>query len=271
MSHDTESAKRAAIAKSKEEPKRGGSGMDLEFVSLMMHPLLLSWIIKETNNGRLETETIEFQHDRVDPKMVTPSRRSWHMFSQCAYPLLDDAELMKALRELKDGEDFKARKAVYDLYSLGSGFVGGPAISSFITFLREECKAVTAEDVLNDWKSVETIVRSMKPGALMGLMEKIIKYFQKNDLTKTQALDNFAKFFDSLPSERAAALWMQLCKAPPGVDQDRIVRNIVIIHGEEPGLGIRDKLVNSISNVKIENGQVVDPNAPPAEEETAEQ
>lgn len=74
MSHDTESAKRAAIAKSKEEPKRGGSGMDLEFVRTLGHGKRLSDISIPKELDRTIPTRISFVDAAFGDYGFTPSQ-----------------------------------------------------------------------------------------------------------------------------------------------------------------------------------------------------
>ena len=131
-----------------------------------------------------------------EPGKVYPSRRSWIRLS--------DALRHTKLDDPSDGEQFAL------VYSLATGFVGNEAAISFRDHVQaqaEKRKQLTADDVLDRWNELKSILGTLGNERYNILIEKIGEDSLKRDWTDAQ-VKNLSLFTYTLPRELVIPMWV---------------------------------------------------------------
>ncbi len=141
-------------------------------------------------------------NDDYEPNKVYPSRRSWERLDHC----LTQGDLLK--------------ESSPTLYHLTSAFVGFEAAVSFNDFVANYDRQVTPEDIFSG--KLEK-VKDFTINEHTALVEK----FEASDSFKLEIsedkMENFAKYFITLPSEVAMKMWTVMGKGH--------MNNTVNLHG----------------------------------------
>ena len=92
------------------------------------------------------------------------------------------------------------------LYPIATGFVGVEASASLVDYVKNYMRVVTAEMVLNDWKTIESGVKELTTEKHLSIIEKLKTHCQSNAWTLDQ-VKNVKKFFDCLTGEGKMQLY----------------------------------------------------------------
>lgn len=150
---------------------------------------------------RSEEKHLEFIGDQPEPGKVYPSRRSWKRLSNV----------------LKSNEDMLDVKEGTPSLLLGmcTGFVGTEATSMFQQFLANRKKSFTADDVLDRFPEIETIMEESRVEEQNNMIEKIFDHScdtNKPIWTKAQ-VENVRGFFKVLSNEVRMSMWDKLSQS----------------------------------------------------------
>lgn len=129
----------------------------------------------------------------VEPGKVAPTQRSWDRF---------DRSLKHAGIELEE----HGGNPPSILYPMGTGFVGVEASIAFNDFVKSYQSILTAEDVLDRWKTNESKVKALSTDRTLALVEKVKARVAGDDLTQKQ-VDNLVNLFRTLTGEQRMALY----------------------------------------------------------------
>jgi hypothetical protein len=141
-----------------------------------IHPVVIDFIQAYRNNldgGK-----------RADADSVTPSRRSWHKFSN----ILNHANV----------KDWSSP----EVYELALGLVGAEVASAFSGHVKALNRNVTAEEILEDFDKVEKLFKNLGQDKWNYSIDSMNTWMEKNTFDLSQAV-NFVKFFLSLPNDLA--------------------------------------------------------------------
>jgi hypothetical protein len=129
----------------------------------------------------------------VEPGKVAPTQRSWDRY---------DRSLKHAGINLEES----GGNPPAILYPMGTGFVGVEASIAFNDFVKSYQSVLTAEDVLDRWKTNEAKVKGLSTDRTLALVEKVKGHVTANDLTAKQ-IGNLVELFRSLTGEQKMALY----------------------------------------------------------------
>jgi len=152
---------------------------------------------------------------------IEPTRRNWHHFHDVMQAAgLLDKELPKPAAGASEDAQL--------IFSIGSGFLGPDVANSFVTYLRNLDRQVSAEDILNTYGKVREKVKTLAQDKWSLLIDRLVEHGHKNVWTEKQA-KNIGGFVSDLlgaSGELVIAFWTQLAKEPNAESQ----ANIKIIH-----------------------------------------
>jgi hypothetical protein len=129
----------------------------------------------------------------VEPGKVAPTQRSWDRY---------DRSLKHAGVNLEES----GGNPPAILYPMGTGFVGVEASIAFNDFVKSYQSVLTAEDVLDRWKTNEAKVKGLSTDRTLALVEKVKAHVAANDLTAKQ-VGNLVERFRGLTGEQKMALY----------------------------------------------------------------
>ena len=129
----------------------------------------------------------------VEPGKVAPTQRSWDRY---------DRSLKHAGVNLEES----GGNPPAILYPMGTGFVGVEASIAFNDFVKYYQSILTAEDVLDRWKTNEAKVKGLSTDRTLALVEKVKAHVAANDLTAKQ-VGNLVELFRGLTGEQKMALY----------------------------------------------------------------
>lgn len=196
-------------------PDAGGyavNGMDPalldRFAVVELEPTVDDWIEwaegKGAGKGDICTQIVSFvkQHrDFLDPPegatpgMVYQSRRSWHQL---------DTALKYAKLDEVTGEENQL------LFALSLARVGVEAATSFVDFVKNMDRQVSAEDILERWSAkVEKALEKLGAEKFNIIVDKLGAHCKENDWTPKQ-VQNVAKLMEIMPGEHMINLWTKI-------------------------------------------------------------
>jgi hypothetical protein len=143
---------------------------------------------------RNHPEHLRVDPGEVDPGTICPNPASWHRLDTS----LQHMGILK--QEAANSGSF---------YSVASGFVGTEAAIAFTEFVKNYSEVITAEDILDNWKSTETKVSDLTNSKVNGLIEKLANHCKDNSWTIGQS-KNVAAFAKALPGEMMVNLWNKI-------------------------------------------------------------
>lgn len=140
-------------------------------------------------------------HLRVDPKdgepgTVLPTPASWHR--------LDESLQHMGLKPTEIAGNTDAR-----LYPLAQGFVGTEAAIAFTDWVENYEFVLSAEDVLDNFKSVVEQVEMLNAEGNGSMIDKLALHFEENVWTLKQA-KNAAKYSETLSGELLVHFWNKM-------------------------------------------------------------
>jgi len=143
---------------------------------------------------RNHPEHLRVDPSEVDPGTICPNPASWHRLDTS----LQHMGILK--QEAANSGSF---------YSVASGFVGTEAAIAFTEFVKSYSEVITAEDILDNWKSTKTKVEDLTNSKVNGLIEKLANHCKDNAWTVGQS-KNVAAFAKALPGEMMVNLWNKI-------------------------------------------------------------
>lgn len=185
--------------------------MDRFFI-IHLSPNHESWIAWAQASGEIPESMIDFirQNPRhlehtdknYDAKEIYPSRRSWHRSARS----LKYANLVDKFETL-------------EFYQIVMGFVGPAAASSYVDFLKNYDKLISAEDILNAWTKTKKVLSTKKftNERLNSIIEKLEDHAKANKWTEKQAKNVF-EFSKEVPPELFLSLLQKISNS--GTEDD---------------------------------------------------
>ena len=173
------------------------------------------WDFINHNHNHLEHK------DTYEPNKIYPSRRSWERLSNA----------LDKVGSVKHGTT---------LYHLAHAFIGFEGAMAFNDYVKNYCKVVTPEDILD--KGNIKLTKKFKINDHNSLIEKFkAKKCFDNKLEPSQ-LQNLAEYFTTLPSEIAMTLWQAMGSG------EQATHNVAQLHGLQTKEGsVQDFIVKILT------------------------
>ena len=158
-------------------------------------PTVEDWITWAGENG-VNDVIIDFirnhpEHLRptktIEAGKIAPTQRSWE-------------RLDKSLKHSSINLTECGGNAPSILYPISMGFIGVEAAAALKSFVDNYAQVITAENILNDWKKFEKIVKELKTEKVLAIIEKVKNHCKTNTWDLTQCA-NLSKFFDCMTGE----------------------------------------------------------------------
>ena len=194
------------------------------FWTIDLEPTAEDWIDWAGPAG-IDPLTVDFirqnpVHLRVDPSEaepghVLPTPASWH-------------RLDESLRHMGLTPSTIAGNKPDLLYPIAQGFVGTEAAIAYVDFIENYELILSAEDILNNFKNVQSEVEAQNAEGKMALIQKLGEHCKENQWSTKQG-KNLVKFADTLSDELLVHFWNV-------VTESREVGNIQVLH---QGIGKR--------------------------------
>ena len=175
------------------------------FVTYDLVPTHKDWLAWATEEG-LDELIIDFirQHPEhlrptkaVEPGSITPTQRSW---ARLARTLMDNGMAPSQF----GGSDSAALPAGF--YAVAMGYIGAPTAIAFVNFIKEYDSVISAEDIVDRWKSFEKKVAKLPAEKVLAIVEKVGNLCKEKELTLPQ-IQNLGAFGQSVSGEQVMALW----------------------------------------------------------------
>lgn len=160
-----------------------------------MHPAVYDFLSR--NRGH-----IEMAKRTAEPGKVTPSRRSWKMFS-------DDIS-----------NDLDARDYSF-VRSVARTLVGDEAAAAFSAYLSQR-KIISHDDVLNSYKT--GMLEGLRESDLASLTDAVVSYILADGDFNKSRQKNFVNFCNDLPDEFVASVWRKVNQT----DKSELVGGLLI-------------------------------------------
>jgi hypothetical protein len=166
------------------------------------HKDWLTWAVEEG----LDELLVDFirQHPEhlrptkaVEPGSVTPTQRSWARLAKT----LSDAGMSASQYGGQDKDSLPR-----GFYAICMGYVGVPTAIAFVNFIKEYDSVISADDIVDRWKSFEKKVAKLPAEKILGLVEKLGNLCKEKELTLTQ-VQNLGAFAQAVSGEQVMALW----------------------------------------------------------------
>ena len=173
------------------------------------------WDFINHNHNHLEHK------DTFEPNKIYPSRRSWERLS-------------KALEQVGKIEHGTT------LYYLSHSFIGFEGAMAFNDYVKNYCKVVTPEDILD--KGNIKLTKKFKINDHNSLIEKFKAKKCFDDKLEQSQLQNLAEYFTTLPSEIAMTLWQAMGSGTEAT------HNVAQLHGLQTKQGsVQDFIVKILT------------------------
>lgn len=175
------------------------------FVTYDLVPTHKDWLVWATAEG-LDDLVVDFirQHPEhlrptksVEPGSITPTQRSWARLART----LVTAGMPPSQFGGAEKEGLPA-----GFYAIAMGYVGAPTAIAFVNFIKEYDSVISAEDIVDRWKSFEKKVAKLPAEKILGLVEKLGNLCKEKELTLTQ-VQNLGNFGAVVSGEQVMALW----------------------------------------------------------------
>lgn len=136
--------------------------------------------------------------ESIKPDETYQSRRSWVKFSDALLHLEKESPI----------DPLDKQNGDY-LLKLAKGFLGVTVAQNFLTFVEEDYKVYSVEDILNDFNpEMESDFSRMLPTQVDFYGKLIVDYLLENKHTMTQRQDsNLSKFYRAISAEAASGFW----------------------------------------------------------------
>lgn len=143
-----------------------------------------------------EQRHLEHKDKNYDASVIYPSRRAWEFVS-------DDLKHAKMVDEYEQT----------GFYQIVMGNVGVEASSSYVEFLKNYAKQISAEDILNKWKTTEKFIEKNKDyftnEKYCAIIERLEDHAKQKEWTQKQA-QNVAEFSRIIPDELTLSFFNKL-------------------------------------------------------------
>jgi len=173
------------------------------------------WDFINHNHNHLEHK------DTYEPNKIYPSRRSWERLSNT----------LTQVGSVKHGTT---------LYHLAHAFIGFEGAMAFNDYVKNYCKVVTPEDILDKGKI--SLTKKFKINDHNSLIEKFKAKKSFDVKLETKQLQNLAEYFTTLPSEIAMTLWQAMGSG------EEATHNVAKLHGLQTKSGsVQDFIVKILT------------------------
>ncbi len=203
-------------------------------------PSLADWIAWARTSG-IDTSIIEFcstnekywwhnPRKGLEPGKIYPTPRGWDMVNRALSAV--NPETNKSLFETPNDVIFN-----HILY----GIVGDEAAAKFIEFVKYYDRQITAEDVLDNYKSIATRVKKgLTTETLLSTFDRLLTNAEKQTWSKKQ-LKNLGQFMEECGShEHAFSFWTKLSTLSQTlIDNPHITKNMLGLHSAARGFIMR--------------------------------
>ena len=175
------------------------------FVTYDLVPTHKDWLTWAVSEG-LDELVVDFirQHPEhlrptkaVEPGSITPTQRSW---ARLARTLMDNGMAPSQY----GGADKDALPPGF--YAIAMGYVGAPTAIAFVNFIKEYDSVISAEDIVDRWKSFEKKVAKLPAEKVLSIIEKVGNLCKDKELTLPQ-IQNLGAFGNAVSGEQVMALW----------------------------------------------------------------
>jgi hypothetical protein len=193
-----------------------------------VEPTVEDWLAWAEGNVKDEVwDFINHNHqhlehkDTYEPNKIYPSRRSWERLSNT----------LDKVGNVKHGTT---------LYHLSHAFIGFEGAMAFNDYVKNYCKIVTPEDILEHGKV--NLTKKFKINDHNSLIEKFKAKKCFNEKLDGKQLQNLAEYFTTLPSEIAMTLWQAMGSG------DEATHNVAQLHGlQTKSGGVQDFIVKILT------------------------
>jgi len=173
------------------------------------------WDFINHNHNHLEHK------DTYEPNKIYPSRRSWERLSNA----------LEKVGSVKHGTT---------LYHLSHAFIGFEGAMAFNDYVKNYCKVVTPEDILDKGKI--SLTKKFKINDHNSLIEKFKAKKSFDNKLESKQLQNLAEYFTTLPSEIAMTLWQAMGSG------EQATHNVAKLHGLQTKAGsVQDFIVKILT------------------------
>jgi hypothetical protein len=175
------------------------------FVTYDLVPTHKDWLVWATAEG-LDDLVVDFirQHPEhlrptksVEPGSITPTQRSWARLART----LVTAGMPPSQFGGAEKEGLPA-----GFYAIAMGYVGAPTAIAFVNFIKEYDSVISAEDIVDRWKTVEKKIAKLPAERILAIIEKVGNLCKEKELTLTQ-VQNLGNFGAVVSGEQVMALW----------------------------------------------------------------
>jgi len=173
------------------------------------------WDFINHNHNHLEHK------DTFEPNKIYPSRRSWERLSKA----------LEKVGKIEHGTT---------LYHLSHSFIGFEGAMAFNDYVKNYCKVVTPEDILD--KGLIKLTKKFKINDHNSLIEKFKAKKSFDSKLSASQLQNLAEYFTTLPSEIAMTLWQAMGSG------SQATHNVAQLHGLQTKQGsVQDFIVKILT------------------------
>lgn len=173
------------------------------------------WDFINHNHNHLEHK------DTFEPNKIYPSRRSWERLSKA----------LEKVGKIEHGTT---------LYHLSHSFIGFEGAMAFNDYVKNYCKIVTPEDILD--KGQIKLTKKFKINDHNSLIEKFKAKKSFDSKLSASQLQNLAEYFTTLPSEIAMTLWQAMGSG------SQATHNVASLHGLQTKQGsVQDFIVKILT------------------------
>jgi hypothetical protein len=175
------------------------------FVTYDLVPTHKDWLVWATAEG-LDDLVVDFirQHPEhlrptksVEPGSITPTQRSWARLART----LVTAGMPPSQFGGAEKEGLPA-----GFYAIAMGYVGAPTAIAFVNFIKEYDSVISAEDIVDRWKTVEKKIAKLPAERILAIIEKVGNLCKEKELTLTQ-VQNLGNFGAVVSGEQVMVLW----------------------------------------------------------------
>ena len=194
--------------------------MQRRFLVVDLAPTNEDWLTWAKDN--VDEAIVEFirthpVHLRVDPSSaepgsILPNPATWDRVSKC----LTHAGMAPL--------SWAGNEAPMGAYSIAMGLVGPEAAIAMIDFVKNYEQNVSAEDVIERWKDVESKVADMAADRRFALIDGIVEWLGDNDLNVSSAR-NVGLFAEVISGEELVSLWTKASASGN-------INNIKLLHSQ---------------------------------------
>jgi hypothetical protein len=175
------------------------------FVTYDLVPTHKDWLVWATAEG-IDDLVVDFirQHPEhlrptksVEPGSITPTQRSWARLART---------LVTAGMPPSQFGGAEKEGLPVGFYAIAMGYVGAPTAIAFVNFIKEYDSVISAEDIVDRWKTVEKKIAKLPAERILAIIEKVGNLCKEKELTLPQ-IQNLGNFGAIVSGEQVMALW----------------------------------------------------------------